>query len=557
LRHCPATAFLWIEIQPAFWYKRPVKTPHVLLLASVLVFASNFGWAQIQPGDVVFRTDFEGPDALRPWNAGPRASVRLASGFQSAQSLGIEAKPGASSNETVRLALPVEKLAGARVQCEARLKAEGVTAPPNPWNGIKVMLHLNGPGGQQWLQRNSLAGSFEWKRVTFKASVPKDTTSAELILGLESVHGRVWFDDIKISILRAPRPLVPAPPTGPGYKGHDLPRLRGAMISTFASTNDLLTFGQWGANHVRWQLTWNGFPQSPADNGDLAAYDRWLEGALQHLDKNLPVCAQVGLKVLVDLHTPPGGRNKASECRLFEEKRFQDSFLAWWEKIARRYRDSQVVWGYDLVNEPVEGEVGAGLLDWPRLAAEAGRRIRRLDPDHAIIVEPEPWGGPGAIENLEPLPVSNVVYSVHMYEPHGFTHQGVYGQPTGLRYPGVIQGKSWDKEQLRRVFQPVMAFQKAYGVHIYVGEFSAIRWAPDDSACRYLKDVIEICEENGWDWAYHAFREWDGWSVEHGSDPKDHARAATPTSREQLLRSWYGQNAKPAPALPSARRAPE
>ena len=56
--------------------------------------------------------------------------------------------------------------------------------------------------------------------------------------------------------------------------------------------------------------------------------------------------------------------------------------------------------------------------------------------------------------------------------------------------------------------------------------------------------MIDIFEENGWDWAYHAFREWDGWSVEHGPDPNDRSRSKTPTDREQLLRSWFEKNAK-------------
>jgi endoglucanase len=88
-------------------------------------------------------------------------------------------------------------------------------------------------------------------------------------------------------------------------------------------------------------------------------------------------------------------------------------------------------------------------------------------------------------------------------------------------------------------------FQKRYRVHIYMGEFSAIRWAPDNSACRYLGDLIEIFEARGWDWSYHAFREWDGWSVEHGGDRNDSRRAASPTDRERLLRGWFERNQKP------------
>ena len=83
-------------------------------------------------------------------------------------------------------------------------------------------------------------------------------------------------------------------------------------------------------------------------------------------------------------------------------------------------------------------------------------------------------------------------------------------------------------------------------MHIYAGEFSAIRWAPAGSACRWLGDVIDIFEAHGWDWSYHAFREWDGWSVEHGPDRNDRTPAAAPTDRQILLRKWYARNEKPA-----------
>jgi len=83
---------------------------------------------------------------------------------------------------------------------------------------------------------------------------------------------------------------------------------------------------------------------------------------------------------------------------------------------------------------------------------------------------------------------------------------------------------------------------KKHGVAIYIGEFGSIRWAPENSTYRYLKDCIEIFEEEGWDWAYHAFREWQGWSVEHGSDKNDTQPTTEPTNRELLLRSWYEKN---------------
>ncbi len=153
----------------------------------------------------------------------------------------------------------------------------------------------------------------------------------------------------------------------------------------------------------------------------------------------------------------------------------------------------------------------------------------------------------GSVQSLDwfdPLDVPGIVYCVHMYQPHQFTHQGIYGSPTGVHYPGEIEGKHWDKERVRRALQPAIGLQRDYGVHIYLGEFSAIRWAPGESGANYLRDCIEIFEENGWDWAYHAFREWDGWSVEHGPDREDRSRSETPTKREELLRGWYLRDIK-------------
>lgn len=495
----------------------------------------------------VFEETFDAAEAAQRWKNLAAPACRIEAG-RGAQVLRVESAPDKPSRASTSIALPLEALRGARVQVEAMVRAENVTAPPKPRNGIKLMLHLQAPSGEQWKQQDSVHGTFDWKRVGFTARVPTDATAAELVLGLEQVHGVAWFDAVKVSILSPPRTRPAQPAGGPVFKGHDLPRLRGAMISPNVTAADLEVLGgEWGANHVRWQLLWGGFPHSPADKGDLAAYDAWLEGALRRLDELLPVCERLGIRVLIDLHTPPGGRNESKECRLFHEKRFQDSFLAWWEKIARRYRGNQTVWGYDLVNEPVEGLVGDGVMDWQALAEETARRVRAIDAEHAIVIEPAPWGGPEAIENLVPLAVPGVVYSVHMYQPGQFTHQGVHGNDVGVSYPGEIAGRRWDEEQLRRAFQPVVDFQRDYGVHIYIGEFSAIRWAPGDSAERWLRDVIDLMEENQWDWAYHAFREWNGWSVEHGGDKSVTAPSPEPTPRERLLRSWFAKNRETAP----------
>ncbi len=519
----------------------------LVLMLSVLAGARRAQAAEdmekqaVKKGEVVFQHSFEAAETLATWGALANPRVQLA-----AEGLGkalqVERIEVTAPSTLLQVELPATRLRGCKITIEARVRAENVSVPPASWNGIKVMLHTRAPGGDTWPQQNLPSGTFSWKAVRYTASIPDDATQAHLTLGLEAVTGRAWFDDIKVTIASTPRVRPQTPPKGPRYKGHNLPRLRGAMVSTSMTPDDLRVLGSWGANHVRWQLTWNGFPASPADNGDLEAYSAWLEGALKHLDSMLPLCRELGIQVLVDLHTPPGGRNAANECRLFKEKRFQDAFLGLWDKLARRYKNEKTVWGYDLVNEPVEGDIPDGVLNWRDLALATAKRVRAIDPAHAIVVEGAPWGGPQALAEFEPLPLPNIVYSFHMYEPHEFTHQNVYNNIAPISYPGTIGGKQWDKEQLRRALAPVRAWQRDYNVHVYVGEFSAIRWAPGESAFNYLRDCIDIFEENNWDWAYHAFREWPGWSVEHSGD-KDHTqKAAEPTSRQKLFMQWFARN---------------
>ena len=319
-------------------------------------------------------------------------------------------------------------------------------------------------------------------------------------------------------------------------------QLRGTMINPLLVEQDFQVLAKWNANHIRWQLLWGGFPHGPADKGDVPAYEAWLETALEHLDSLLPFFRQVGIKVLLDLHTPPGGRDPNDKWPLFYNQTFQDAFLVVWEKMANRYKNETQIMGYDLVNEPDDRDLAPGLKNWRDLAIAAIERIRPIDSLHPIVLETSPVSGPSTLPNFDPLPYDNMIYSFHMYEPTKFVFQNVFNNVTPIYYPGVIDGQMWNKDQLRVVLQPTLDWQKRHNASIHVGEFSAIRWAPGNSTCNYLNDVIELFEEFGWNWDYHAFREWQGWNVEIIGD-KDHPQPSpVPTDRQLLLMEWFKKN---------------
>ncbi len=227
--------------------------------------------------------------------------------------------------------------------------------------------------------------------------------------------------------------------------------------------------------------------------------------------------------------------------------------MAIWEEIARRSKDHPGLWAYDLVNEPVQHRPSPpGVKNWLEIQVAAARAVRAIDAKTPIIIETEEWDSASPFRLIGPVDVPNVIYQVHMYHPIEFTHQGVFtdqglakdkNEIATIAYPGTITRQWTDKETLRAWLQPVRDFQQAYDARIYVGEFSAIRWAP--GAAQYLDDCISIFEEYGWDWTYHAFREWQGWSVEIANQPCDRAHgqpAAEPTDRYEVLQKWFRKN---------------
>ena len=73
---------------------------------------------------------------------------------------------------------------------------------------------------------------------------------------------------------------------------------------------------------------------------------------------------------------------------------------------------------------------------------------------------------------------------------------------------------------------------------------SAAVWAP--GAADYLRDLIEIFEEYGWDWSYHAFRESPVWDVEMTGTDRNNLRPAADTDRKRVLLDAFRKNHRPA-----------
>ncbi len=314
--------------------------------------------------------------------------------------------------------------------------------------------------------------------------------------------------------------------------------------SRATTEDDIATLASWGATLVRFQIArnWSGVD----DNQNLAEYAAWVDSRLDNLEDVLKWCAARGMKVCIDLHTPPGGKRAGDRAmNMFFEKRFADAFVETWRRIATRFKGNPALYGYDLVNEPIQ-RVPAPFSYW-ELQRRAAEAIRAIDPDAPIVVESNLGCVAESYRYLSPLAMDNVIYQVHLYKPYEYTHQGVWGNPREadgrpLVWPDPARG--WDVNHLRRVLAPVKAFQEKHRCRIYVGEFSAVSWAPGADA--YLRDCIALFAEYGWDWTYHAFREWGAWSVEHeaiepGRVGPSNFRPVEDSARKRALLEGFAQ----------------
>lgn len=478
---------------------------------------------------VLFSDDFE--DETRSaalWSYG--TGITLDAGRTGA---GVMIHSDGSEDVFMAVYLPTEGLNGCLLALGVDMRGEGVTEPFVSWLGIKAMLHvLMRDGREAYFQVHGQTGSFDWVHRGALAHLPGEVEQMTLLLGLQDVAGTVWMDDVKVWIARSPHTPMPATEPVPVIYPPGITRLRGAMVSPDIDAESLRVLGEaWQANVIRWQL--GGFDSQGLDS---PTFDAELESELRKLDVALPVCRDVGLHVILDMHSLANG--------LFDSLSAQQRLIDTWQVIANRYVTESRIWAYDLVNEPdaLHGAFGEGVQLWEDLAEELIQTIREVDDRKVFVVE-SPLGAPWTFEGLRLLrcPGVPIVYSAHMYEPPAFTHQTLYGYAPAV-YPGEIDGEMWDKARLMEALEPVMAFQSRHDVPIFIGEFSAIRWAEAGSAFPYLRDVLEILEAREWDWCYHAFREWHGWSVEHSENPNDLNPTTQPNARQQLLRSYLELN---------------
>lgn len=422
------------------------------------------------------------------------------------------------------------------------------------------------------VNNTALEGTFDWVEVNYSATVNSDFIVSD-VLAYVSVDGaksgECWMTGIRVTVQEAADTMRPS--ENPNYV-QEFQGLRGVQMHPNAPRKDWFDLGgDYGTNLVRHQInTWSNDNPALSDKTNMTQWDAWFAAKLVTLQNALTYARQNGQKIIVSLMTLPGGDDANVSNLVPYSSVYMLKYLDAWRQIATLCLGAPEILAFDVMNEPSylfrTKPQGPG-IDFRVAQIQAIDAIREIDPARWCVFEGTNFGDPTRWNYWKPIDRERIIYSAHMYRPTVYTGEA----NTALTYPGgAISGRTetsvgiqdfvnapMTKAMLRDFLEPLRRFSLAYRVPVYLGEFSAPRWAP--GVATYLQDVSDIAEEYGWPWTYHAFREANVWDVEYAALPANQGGgvpAVGITDRGAVLRAKFALNSPPYTAAEQSPIAP-
>jgi aryl-phospho-beta-D-glucosidase BglC (GH1 family) len=264
----------------------------------------------------------------------------------------------------------------------------------------------------------------------------------------------------------------------------------------FIQSSDLRRIRRRGFNVVRVPFNYRLFLPSPEKN----LYER---NGWKRLDWLIRECSRNGLYILLDMHASPGAQNydwhsdSAGKAHLWDSDKNQRTLVSLWGQIARRCAGEPAVLGYDLLNEPILGDKSL-LIDIYQRCLQA---IRDAGDNHIVFLEGTAWSDD--FSGLDDIDGDQLAYSPHFYKPYPF----VFNTELDLSYPGIIEGKRWDKAALRRELARFYRLGRSTKRPVLIGEFGVnTRCSRCHAETRWVKDCVELFENFDFHWTYWSYK---------------------------------------------------
>ncbi|TRX21255.1 cellulase family glycosylhydrolase [Flavobacterium franklandianum] len=277
---------------------------------------------------------------------------------------------------------------------------------------------------------------------------------------------------------------------------------------------DIDSLAAWGFNSIRLPMHYNLY--TPAIENEVDGKITWLEEGFTMTDNLLNWCAENKIYLILDLHGAPGGQGHdanisdydTSKPSLWESTANQDKMVAFWKKLAQRYKDNPWIGGYDIINEPNWNFDSKNLngcderLNIPlrNLEIRITKAIREVDTNHLVIIEGNCWGN--NYDGIFPLWDDNMALSFHKY---------------------------WNPNNIESI-QKFLDYRTKYNVPIWLGESG-------ENSNVWFKEVLSLVEKNNIGWAF--------WPMKKIENIAGVSSVRITPEYEQILNYWKNGGTKP------------
>jgi endoglucanase len=281
-----------------------------------------------------------------------------------------------------------------------------------------------------------------------------------------------------------------------------------AYKSNGITKRDIDSLAAWGFNSVRLPMHYNLYTL-PIENEIVSGENTWIDEGYAMTDDLLTWCAANKMYLILDLHAAPGGQGHDANISDYDQAKpslwgnvvNQDKMVAFWKKLAVRYKDSPWIGGYDIVNEPnwnFEGKNINGCDEtsnvplWA-LQTRITKAIREVDINHLIFIEGNCWGN--NYNGLPPLWDENMALSFHKY---------------------------WNPNNKESI-QKFLDLRTQFNVPIWLGETG-------ENSNVWFRELVSLAESNNIGWAF--------WPMKKIDNIAGVTSVATTPEYEKLLQYW-------------------
>jgi len=246
-----------------------------------------------------------------------------------------------------------------------------------------------------------------------------------------------------------------------------------------------------GFHHVRIPIRWDT-PERSLQVEPYTLNPQFLARIKYVVDKAL----ENRLMVIINMHH--------HETLFTNPDANKEKFLSQWRQISNYFKTYSPNLLFEVLNEP-HGQLIPQL--WNEYFKDALFQIRKTNPTRAVLLGVADYGGIAGVSKLSIPPDSNLILTIHYYNPFVFTHQGAewVGEESNKWLGTLWEDTEYERNQIRNEFDLLLKFSKENHLPVHIGEFGAYNKANIDSRIKWTNFLARWFEQQGFSWAYWEF----------------------------------------------------